>query len=320
MTRHPLAAGYEQRATGRVSGSLRELALGAPIELDAAGVREAFGESPASGRTICRGVRRLPTRLASSPEAPHGSLGECLAAALAELPGERVALAVSGGVDSASLWAALRGRARAFTIATGLSGYCELELTRGLARELGEPLEVVELTADEIVEATPAAVRAAETPLYNLHPVTRALLAARVRAAGYDVLVTGDGADQVARGELGEDYLPIVGALTRSAGLLPVAPFLDERVRAATPLDPSKRALRELAVALGAPRAHVAAPKVARLMPPLPGTSRLLDLRRAEELATQLGRPLEPLEDRGLTCWATLGLLIESWEPRACAA
>ncbi len=262
--RPPLEPRFEERATGRAGRSLRGLVGGVEgggFVIDPEGVREALGEAQATGRTIVQGIARSTTALAAPPSASPRPLWDALEQTLGDLPSGRVALAVSGGLDSALLWAALGDRAQAFTLATRLPGYCEVDDTLALARHLGLDLEVVEASADDVVEAAPRAVLAAETPLYNLHPVARLLLAERIRAAGFDVLVTGDGADEVCRGETGEDYLPIVGALMLEAGLEPVAPLLDDRVRAAMPRHPAKRALRELALRLGVPSAHAERPK-----------------------------------------------------------
>jgi hypothetical protein len=87
------------------------------------------------------------------------------------------------------------------------------------------------------------------------------------------VLVTGDGADQAARGATEvADYVPIVAALTRGAGLGLASPFLDDAVVGllARPADPGKQALRELAVAWGLPRAFAERGKVPAFAPALP--------------------------------------------------
>ena len=52
----------------------------------------------------------------------------------------------------------------------------------------------------------------------------------QVDAVRFEVLVTGDGADEVFRGAAGADYLPVVGAIVRAAGLVESAPFLDPGV------------------------------------------------------------------------------------------
>jgi hypothetical protein len=97
--------------------------------------------------------------------------------------------------------------------------------------------------------------------------VSRYLLAQAVRADGFDVLITGDGADEVFGGTTGGDYLPIVGALTRAAGLAAWAPFLDPAVVATVARDPGKRALRALAQELGVPAEVASRAKRPRFAP-----------------------------------------------------
>ena len=108
------------------------------------------------------------------------------------------------------------------------------------------PLRRIRVGAQDYVDALPAAIAACEAPLYNLHPVSRHLLARAVRADGHTTLISGDGADEIFRGDSGADYLPLVGALTRAAGLTALAPFLAPPLASVAP-DPDKHELRRLA-------------------------------------------------------------------------
>ncbi|MDC0716608.1 asparagine synthase-related protein [Nannocystis bainbridge] len=299
---------YEWR--GRRGASLVGLVGGAAVSLDAHGVRAAFGEVTADGSTCIAGARLVlpPWLRGVHHRGPPGSLHSLLAGALDALPAGRVALALSGGVDSAALAGLLGARATVYTLAPELPGYSEEAEARAVAGALGLPLRVIRVTAADYVEALPQVIAACEAPLYNLHPVSRWLLARAVRADGHDVLVTGDGADEVFRGTSGADYLPIVGALARAAGLEPGAPFLAEAVARHVAEDPHKHALRRLAVELGVPEAIARRPKQPRFAPPI-DLSPLWDGPRVAALAQALGREPDLSSDRGRVGWTTLALL-----------
>ncbi len=290
---------------GAAGPSLRALVGAERVRLDPDGVRAAFGEVEPSGATCILGARRAWPALAR--EVSARPLRGRLAQACANIPAGSAALALSGGVDSAVLAALLRGRVVAYTLAPELPGYSEASEAQALADGLGIPLRRVSATEDDFMTALPAAIRACECPLYNLHPVSRYLLARAVRADGFDMLVTGDGADEVFRGSSGADYLPIVGALTRAAGLVAIAPFLDPCVTSAVAGDPDKRALRALAGELGVPEAIARAPKAPRYAPPM-DLSRHHDPRRIAALGRGLGRAPASTTDRERVAWTTLAL------------
>jgi asparagine synthase (glutamine-hydrolysing) len=160
----------------------------------------------------------------------------------------------------------------AYTLRPVLHGddgsYDEHAAALAIGRALGVEVVVVEATDDDFISALPDALAAIEVPLYNLHPVARLLLARRVAADGHAALVTGDGADQRCAGTDGHDYLPIVAALTRTAGLSWVCPYLHPSL---TELDtttvekPALRALlaRDLGDVAAAPKRPRLAPHIA---------------------------------------------------------
>jgi asparagine synthase (glutamine-hydrolysing) len=171
------------------------------------------------------------------------------------------AVAVSGGLDS---WVLVRllqelGRpVRGYTLATGIAGYCELERTQALAEQFAVPMTV--FRAPDLEAALERFLRVTRTPIYNLHPVSKLLLAEGLRDAGVEAVMGGDAADQVFRGETTCDLLPLTQACFAYAGVRLHLPF--QAVTVAAP-DPDKRALRELAAALGLP----AIPKRPTLVP-----------------------------------------------------
>lgn len=303
---------------GRTGPSLRDLVGDAHVQLDRHGVRAAFGELTSDDPTsttcptcIIGARREWPQFTHREPTRP---LNQLLTEACADLP--PAALALSGGVDSAVLAALLRGRVVAYTLAPSLPGYQEIDEAQAIADALGIPLRRIVVREDDYVSSLPAAIAACETPLYNLHPVSRHLLARAVRADGHDILISGDGADEIFRGDTGADYLPIVGALTRAAGLTALAPFLTPQVAAAVIRDPNKHALRSLACELGIPESIAWHPKTPRLAPRM-NLARHQDSTHIAALAHHLGyhpdHPPSLTHDRDDVAWTTLSLFARNF-------
>lgn len=316
--------------------SIRKLLQEPPTptkELDAVGVQEYLQRRPSGCRSCFRAVRPVPAgcRLVEDAggyqvcDSCPPALSECSLASALENAIEGIladnrptALALSGGLDSAVLLGlVLRAAGRivpVYTLAPAMSGYCELAQTQETARALGlSGLRVVEVGESDFVEALPDAIAAAEVPLFNLHPVSKLLLARALKADGVDVLFTGDAADQVVGTSDGRDYLPIVGALFRKAGIDWKTPFAHEKVVAAAESldkDPEKTALREVS--------RTWLPEVCVLRPKRPTYAPMMDLSRYEQpqltrrLAEEIGVPWPSLSnDRERTLWTTLGLLVQ---------
>jgi hypothetical protein len=292
------------------------------------------GETPL-WTTVFRSVRQVPPGHAlvfdergtsvephePAPD-PTGNLGELLhdsiAGALAS--GKRVAVALSGGLDSALVLAiarAIGSDVPAFVLSARMHDYDERDAALRTAERLGGEVYVVETTAEDFKLSLPEAVRHAEVPLYNVHPVAKLLLARTLAREGFDLVLTGDGADHVLCRDRSADYLPIVKALTDAAGVELACPFLDPAVVAhlrALPPDPHKEVVRQLASAFPIPDPLVARPTTTRLAPPI----ELGDLVAAgaiERLARQIGRPPPDLErDRDRVLWTTLVLLVDAFE------
>ena len=288
--------------SGHVAEDLRSLLSLVPAAraggLDAAGIAAALALGDAPDRTCLTGVRAVPpghtlTRAAApsivtpppqrSPPRPHPRSHAPLAPALLLATARALSaarspvLSLSGGLDAPlALLAARRAGvtvAHAIHLSLPATTYDESLAARETAAALGLTLHEICITAQELAAELPRAVRVAETPLYNLHPVSRSIVARTARERGHDVLLTGDGADQAACGGAGPaDYVPIVAALTRGAGVALASPFLDDEVidiLASAP-DPGKRSLRELARTLGLPAVIADRPKIAAFAPPLP--------------------------------------------------
>lgn len=325
------------RPEGAAGRGLRELCGAGASGLDPLGIGFAFGEIPETERTWLPGIHRVPRghRLSGGPGAWEitavppplqvGSRGleHRLLAALDSVVGrgQRVALALSGGLDSALLLALLATSFRSampavYVLAPRLPGdptYDESAAAARLARSLDLKAIVIEAAEEDFLLGLPACVAEAETPLFNVHPVAKHLLFEQLAADAIDVVITGDGADQVFAGAPAEIYLPIVGALAEASGVTLHCPFLDDAVialAAGHPPDPHKTALREAARGK-LPDALVDAPKVARLAPAIDLT-RFEDRPRFERIAALLGRPLRLDDARDRTAWTTLSLACEA--------
>lgn len=322
-TTNGLTEGETIRAVMAQSHSLRAW--------DLEGVRNYLARQPDGLHTCFAGIHAIPPGHAlvqtesryeiqprPIPLRTNKPLRELLEQSVARLLGDRkrAAVAMSGGLDSALLVAILRRLGRddipVFTLSSGFAGYCERHLTNHTAKLLGvKNLQVIETDESQWIAAFPEVIATAEVPLFNLHPVHRWLLAKALRQQGYEVLLTGDGADQVFTGSDPRNYLPIIGALTRSAGLELRSPFFDEALMAASPAPTSdKSALREVA-RTWLPEALITRPKTATYAPDL-DLSVYWNDSAIHALARQLNLTApNPAVNAETTLWTSFGLLAD---------
>ncbi len=135
-----------------------------------------------------------------------------------------VAFHLSGGIDSATvatLAAERLGRpVSCFTVGFDAPGYDETERAAESAAFLGVDWRLLPLSRAELVAHLPEAVADAEGLAINLHLPAKWLLARHIRAAGFKVVLSGEGADEVLagyahfRGDLrtaNGDDAPVVG-------------------------------------------------------------------------------------------------------------
>lgn len=135
---------------------------------------------------------------------PGEFLGRLDAAVQERLPhGLPAALQLSGGIDSAAvvaLAAARRSDLRAFTVSFDQASHDEYALAAQVAERCGVPLERVDLGAEELLALLPEAVVASEGLAVNAHLAAKFALDRRIHQAGYKVVLTGEGADEVLLG------------------------------------------------------------------------------------------------------------------------
>ena len=284
------------------------------------------------GRTLLQDVLALPPghTLLSSPqgfvvnavpdEARRGDLHQLLRASLqiALDSGKRVALALSGGLDSALLLVLLRAigdqDVPVYILAVDLPDYSELDAALDTAHRWGVEPIVVEAGEADFVAALPEAIRHVEEPLFNLHPVAKLLLAKAMHRDGIELAISGDGADQVLNRDRSANYLPLCKALFDAVSVELHAPFLDPAVVAhlfSLPPDPAKQCLRDLADTLHLRAQLVRGPKRSRLAPPM-ALGPLLDKTRIATLAFRLQLPAPGLhDDAERVLWTTLLLALD---------
>jgi len=266
-------------------------------------------------------TERPPRATPYEPTTAPGDLRALLADAVerALATGERAAVALSGGLDSAIVLALTGSRVPAYVLCPAMAGYNEREEALRTARAVGAEVVLVEVGEDDFRDALPDAVTAMEAPIYNAHPVAKLLLARAMRRDGVTLALSGDGADHVVKRDRSADYLPLTHDLFRAAGVTLLSPFLDEAVvghLVSLPVDPDKPALRAVGAALGVVRALVTGPKQGRLAPPLRREG-LVSADALTRLGERVQRPLPTGDDdRAWMRWITAALLWEAFEAR----
>lgn len=115
-----------------------------------------------------------------------------------------VACYLSGGLDSCALLGIastyLKQPLRAFTLSFDRAEYDELEVAREMAAHAGAEFTPISVLESDLAQNFPDAVWNAETILMNTHGVAKFLLSKAVREAGYKVVLTGEGSDEIFAG------------------------------------------------------------------------------------------------------------------------
>lgn len=326
---------YEPRS-GRWAASIRQLlqASGQVAgEPDVAAIAGFLSGARPVERTVLRDVRAVPPgyalfESAGGPdvrEAPvqpaRADLDTVLRASLQRAldSGKRVALALSGGLDSALLLALLRElgahrQVTSYILATGLPDYCEEDAALELATQMQARVKIVRASEADFVAALPRTTYIVEEPMFNLHPVAKLLLAEAMAEDGVELAISGDAADQVLRRDQSANYLPLCNALFGAASVHLYPPFVDDAVVAhllSLAPDPDKACLRELGERLGLPERLVRGPKRGRLAPAM-NLGDLLDRDGIRTWAAALGLPAPTLQaDTERMLWSTLTLILD---------
>ena len=111
---------------------------------------------------------------------------------------------LSGGLDScAVLGLAAKhhpGSIRAFTLTFDRAEYDEGEIAREMAARAGAEFFPIPIHQDDLADHFSDAIAQSETLCFNAHGVAKYLLSRAVRNAGYKVVLTGEGSDEILGG------------------------------------------------------------------------------------------------------------------------
>ncbi|MFC7098572.1 asparagine synthase C-terminal domain-containing protein [Halobaculum marinum] len=205
-----------------------------------------------------RTVWSLPDLDAVDPDAALDAVREAVLASTRAVDGDCVAVAFSGGVDSAVVAA---GVPDAPLYVAGFEGAHDVAAARDAADAMGRDLTIVDLSHADLERAVPELVAATgrRNPMDVAIALPLYLVARRAVADGYDRLAVGQGADELfggyakvvdpaddhrvaantVRGARRETMATLPDQLERdvlalrAAGVEPVAPLLHDRVVAA---------------------------------------------------------------------------------------
>jgi asparagine synthase (glutamine-hydrolysing) len=166
---------------------------------------------------------------------------------------------LSGGLDScAVIGLAARHHPdpiRAFTLTFDRPDYDEEKEAREMATRVGAEFHPIPIGQDDLADHLADAVHQAETFCVNAHGVAKYLLSRAVRQAGYKVVITGEGSDEILGGYAhfrrdmlmynreGQDPDAVAAMLQQLEALNPVSRGLLLPHGATKPLDHVKRRL-----------------------------------------------------------------------------
>ncbi|MFC6826131.1 asparagine synthase C-terminal domain-containing protein [Halopelagius fulvigenes] len=298
LGRHPLC--HEAADPGTWSFDRRDLAD--PVSLPAGVVRSLDSDADVDADSPARGDGDGPTWTLpnpdpyADPEAGLDAVRVAVTESVESVESDGLAVAFSGGVDSAVVAA---GVPDAPCYVAGFEGSHDVAAAREAAAAMDRELRVVELTHDDLRETVPelVSVLGRTNPMDLQIALPLHLVARRAAEDGFDRLAVGQGADELfggyakvqkapddprvaadtVRGAAREMVLTLPDQLERdvlalrAAGVEPVAPLLHDRVvEAALPLpgellvdgETRKVALRETARAM-VPESVAAADKKA---------------------------------------------------------
>ncbi len=228
----PLSYGLHGGALHLASTAKALFAAGFPAAWDHAALFQASSlQYPLPGRTLFRGISQLPPGhyLLAWPggvsvhrywdmDYPASQTREPARAELTllERTGDAVrvrlradvpvAFQLSGGIDSSAVVALAARELGAglpcFTVGfdeadRDQAGYDEAELAAEVARHVGARHHVIRVGGDDIARHFEASVTAGEGLAINGHITAKYMLSRAIREAGYKVVLTGEGADEV---------------------------------------------------------------------------------------------------------------------------
>jgi asparagine synthase (glutamine-hydrolysing) len=115
-----------------------------------------------------------------------------------------VAFQLSGGIDSSAvlaLGASMLDRpADAFTVSFDDARYDERPIAEEMAKHVGARLRIISTNREQLVQELPRAIADGEGLAVNAHIAAKHVLSRAIRDAGFKVVLTGEGADEVLAG------------------------------------------------------------------------------------------------------------------------
>jgi asparagine synthase (glutamine-hydrolysing) len=225
---------YARLAPGRIAFASEAKALlevpGVSAEADPVALDQIFTLwAPLPPRTMFRDISELPPghlleadadgvrvrrwwrldfpRAGEEPEITEARAAEELRALLTDAVRLRmradvpVGAYLSGGLDSAIVATLARdaapGALRTFSLTFEQPEFDESAQQRGMAAALGTDHHAIPCGADDIARLFPRLIHHAERPVLRTAPAPMLLLSGLVRDAGFKVVLTGEGADEV---------------------------------------------------------------------------------------------------------------------------
>ncbi len=108
---------------------------------------------------------------------------------------------LSGGLDSCAVLGLAakhhREPIRAFTLTFDRAEYDEGDIAREMAARRAPSFKPIPIRQDDLADHFADAIQQAETLCVNAHGVAKYLLSRAVRDAGYKVVLTGEGSDEI---------------------------------------------------------------------------------------------------------------------------
>jgi asparagine synthase (glutamine-hydrolysing) len=144
------------------------------------------------------------------------SLRILLESVLNEIADKQIGVAFSGGLDSSLLYRLMADPADSQCYVVGLPGSYDLKNARKTARLLGVNLQVIQLRTEQVETMIPHVIEAIEScnPLDVAIALPLYILGMHIRAAGFNAVLTGQGADELFAGYAKYCNLPAPAAET----------------------------------------------------------------------------------------------------------
>ncbi|MBU1537284.1 hypothetical protein KKF84_18345 [Myxococcota bacterium] len=147
--------------------------------------------------------------------------------------GKNIFLGLSAGADSWFLLFLLKNLDIPFTplsLNFEKRVYCEWDKIQHYSKHSNTSIKSTYVSKNQMVMAFYAFTNALKIPIYNLHPVSKWILAERAQIMGADLVITGDGADQWFEAVEQCDLFPITQAAFNFHNVPLVTPFATKQL------------------------------------------------------------------------------------------